>query len=441
MADDTTVFVEDLASLKNILQLLTLFHIFAGLKLNKTKTEAVWIGKCKNYNDKPLGLKWVKEVHSLGIFFSYDTDYVVQKNFTDRIRIFKQILDLWSQRDLSIIGKITILKSLAFSTLTYQCCSLTPPENFLDNVSNLAFKFLWNGKSEKVKRKTIIADYSEGGLQMLDIRSFVSAQKAIWVKRLCKGEMSSWKAYPFFALQKLLGIHSFKCSLNLKNRPRINDFYWDIIKNWTSINDEDNKKITVMEIRRQYLWLNKHIIINKTEVKWNNWIKKNIMMIHDIVDSEGKFFSKEDINRLYNFNCDILQYNSVKDAIPKGWRETLKSIQVDRDEITIDEDPSIIINKQKISVKWITNREVYRKIVQKIQLPHVTKIKWETELKIHTDSWPLYLQIPLVIRDTKIRSFQYKLIMNLIPCNLYLYRIGKVNSYNCNFYTFHKKML
>ena len=126
------------------------------------------------------------------------------------------------------------------------------------------------------------------------------------------------------------------------------------------------------------------------------------MMIHDIVDSEGKFLSKDEINRLYNFNCDILQYNSLKDAIPKEWRETLKTIQVDRDEINVDDDPFILINKQSISVKWITNREVYRKIVQKIQLPHVTKIKWETELNIDTDSWPLYLQIPLVIRDTKI---------------------------------------
>ena len=46
----------------------------------------MWIGK-NNY-DKPLGIKWVKEVHSLGIFF-YDTDSVVQKIFMDRAKEFK----------------------------------------------------------------------------------------------------------------------------------------------------------------------------------------------------------------------------------------------------------------------------------------------------------------------------------------------------------------
>ena len=45
MADDTTAFLEDLASLANTLKILTQFELYAGLKLNKTKTEAMWLGK------------------------------------------------------------------------------------------------------------------------------------------------------------------------------------------------------------------------------------------------------------------------------------------------------------------------------------------------------------------------------------------------------------
>ena len=73
----------------------------------------MWLGKWRHSEGKPLGFKWVRGVNSLGIFFSYDTDYVVQKNFTDKAKIFKHILDLWSQRDLSLIGKVTILNSVA----------------------------------------------------------------------------------------------------------------------------------------------------------------------------------------------------------------------------------------------------------------------------------------------------------------------------------------
>jgi hypothetical protein len=63
----------------------------------------------------------------------------------------------------------------------------------------------------------------------------------------------------------------------------------------------------------------------------------------------------------------------------------------------------------------------------------VTKIKWETELNIDEKQWPDIFYNSFKIRDTKIRALQYKLIMNLVPCNLYLYRIGKLNSYRCNY--------
>ena len=114
MADDTTIFVQDIESLENVLKLTTKFKKYAGLKLNTTKTEAMWLGTQRNSTNTPLDLKWVKENKSLGIFFSYNTDYK-QKNFTDKSKAFKRLLDMWSQRDLSLLGKITILKSLAFS--------------------------------------------------------------------------------------------------------------------------------------------------------------------------------------------------------------------------------------------------------------------------------------------------------------------------------------
>jgi hypothetical protein len=186
MADDTTMFVEDTNSLQNTLNLLKVFEQYAGLRLNKTKTEAMWVGKNINNREKPLGISWVKQVYSLGIYFSYEGDSVMQKNFEDRAKEFKRILDMWLQRDLSLIGKITILKSLAFSKIIYQCGVLTSPPKFIEHIVDLAYKFVWNNKPNKIKRNTLIADYEHGGLRMLDIESFLKAQKVMWVKRLFK---------------------------------------------------------------------------------------------------------------------------------------------------------------------------------------------------------------------------------------------------------------
>ena len=433
MADDTTIFVEDTASLKCVLKLISLFHMFAGLKLNKTKTEAMWLGKHRNCIEQPLGLKWVKEVHSLGIFFSYDTDYVIQKNFTDKSKIFKKVLDLWSQRDLSLIGKITILKSLAFSTLTYQCCSLTPPEDFIKTVNDMAFSFLWSKKPDKIKIKTIIADYLDGGLKMLDIETFIKAQKIMWIKRLCKPGDASWKAYPQYIFKKQLGINSFKCNLNINNIPKVDNFYWSILKNWTDIQEREEDTLTAIDIRRQVLWLNKAIIINKQEIKWNEWVNKNIFLIHDIIDNKGNFLTMNELNHMYGIKNDIMKYNSLKDAIPKKWRELLKDMDIPRDSIQANDELYIEINKQMIPLQMTNNKMIYWKMINEIKIPHVTKEKWEYELKIETWKWKNIFSIPMLIRDTKIRTFQYKLIMNLIPCNLYLNRIGKHDTHICNY--------
>jgi hypothetical protein len=275
MADDTTAFVEDEKSLENMLNILTHFEQFAGLKLNKTKTEAMWLGRNINNQNTPLGIKWVKQVQSLGIFFSYNTDYVMQKNFTDKIKELKRILDMWLQRDLSLIGKITILKSLVFSKIIYQCAVITPPPNFIEEIKDLAYSFVWHNKPDKIKRNTIIADYKDGGLKMLDIDSFIKAQKSMWVKKILSPDQAKWKSLIKLNLEDLLGLDTFKCNLDCSEKPvNFLNFYWQMMRSWFDTKRITNKINSSIDVRRECLWLNKNIKINRKQIKWNLWINK-----------------------------------------------------------------------------------------------------------------------------------------------------------------------
>ena len=63
------------------------------------------------------------------------------------------------------------------------------------------FKFLWDGKQDKVKRTEIINDFAEGGLKMLDLPSFNRALKAKWVQRyLDPHNRGKWKLFVEFSL-------------------------------------------------------------------------------------------------------------------------------------------------------------------------------------------------------------------------------------------------
>ena len=80
-ADDLTLFVPNIDCAKLVLQLLDRFTICSGLKVNHTKTEAMWIGSCRQNTATPLGLRWSKSVKALGIVFTYNDTDQLQKNF------------------------------------------------------------------------------------------------------------------------------------------------------------------------------------------------------------------------------------------------------------------------------------------------------------------------------------------------------------------------
>ena len=65
----------------------------------------------------------------------------------------------------------------------------------IKEVNKLFFSFLWNGKGDKIKRDKI-NDYSNGGLEMIDIQSFSKSLKATWIKKyLYEENQEKWKYF------------------------------------------------------------------------------------------------------------------------------------------------------------------------------------------------------------------------------------------------------
>ena len=70
-ADDTTLFLRDLDSVQTLLETLENFRSCSGLELNKSKTEAMWLGCWATRKDTPYGFRWPENsVYALGIHFS-----------------------------------------------------------------------------------------------------------------------------------------------------------------------------------------------------------------------------------------------------------------------------------------------------------------------------------------------------------------------------------
>ena len=122
LADDTTPFLKNEQAVKNCLNKVELFGNASGLKLNKHKTEGLWLGQHTNRNDAFAGVNWNKTcIKALGVFFAYSFKEAEEKNWTAKVRSIKTILNIWNQRDLSLQGRILVIKSMALSKVVKIC--------------------------------------------------------------------------------------------------------------------------------------------------------------------------------------------------------------------------------------------------------------------------------------------------------------------------------
>ena len=148
-ADDTTLLLRDLESVQMSLEKLENFRGCSGLELNKSKTEAMWLGCWATRNDTPFEFRWPESsVYALGIHFSNDKSKHETLNFDKKLDDLEKIINSWKRRKLTFLGKINIVKSLGLSKLIYNASVLSLSKNFSKKVDKIILDFIWDDKPQ-----------------------------------------------------------------------------------------------------------------------------------------------------------------------------------------------------------------------------------------------------------------------------------------------------
>ena len=70
LADDTTLFLKSKNEISIALNIMEIFGNLSGIKLNRNKTEGIWLGRQKHCKEKFENITWTKDmVKSLGVHF------------------------------------------------------------------------------------------------------------------------------------------------------------------------------------------------------------------------------------------------------------------------------------------------------------------------------------------------------------------------------------
>jgi len=263
-------------------------------------------------------------VYALGVNFSYNLQATYQMNFDDKLTALKKLLNIWSIRDLSILGRITIVKSLALAKIIFMSSVLATPKSFIEDVNKTIFKFIWKGKPPKIKKSTLTADLNQGGLKMTDFTLFDKALKASWIKRFEKANQNSiWKIIPLHFLQHYGGEFVLKCNydvrlLKLSNLPL---FYTQTLTAWQELRD---KTINSTDILEEFIWNNRNILQNGSVIYKENWKESGVLQIKHQLNTKGGFLSYENFVQKYKLKCNFLEYYSILSSIPKEWKTRIK---------------------------------------------------------------------------------------------------------------------
>jgi hypothetical protein len=197
-ADDTSFPLEgDRQSHEKLFKTLSGFEDISGLKLNYEKTLNVWLGNKKNSSEKYLihkKMEWnPKKFKILGLWFTNDLSKITEINMTDKILEVKRLFRIWLQRTTTPMGRVAILKSLILTKLIYLWILLpNPPHTQIQEIQKMCYRFVWDNKTDKIKRTYSVHNIPNGGIGIPNIEVYIQALKLSWIRKLMT-QTPKWK--------------------------------------------------------------------------------------------------------------------------------------------------------------------------------------------------------------------------------------------------------
>ena len=397
--------------------------------MNEEKSEAIWLGSAKQSTSKPLGIKWPGVVKVLGIYISYDTDKSIKKNYSEKINNMKQKLTMWRRRNLTIAGKILILKTFGISQILYLSSVLSVPEWALKEINKTMNEFLWNGKHNKVKANVVIQNIERGGYNMCDLESMCKIQHIKWVKKYFDKSEASWK-FTFASLMKNINLNYFLMSDYSEGMiPQHSVFYKDMLK---TLNEVRKKSTCASDMFNEILWYNRHILRSGQPLYSSKLAKAGLYRVHDVIDHNANNIPFQLLAENIKAETNILFWNGLIRSIPRSWKNLIKI------ENRIIGQQSFIIPIEINSItKDLTNvnlKLLYEELVRKKLDVSKANVDYSNEYNINDEKWKLIYKLPHTIKiSNKIKELQYKILHGYVATNKLLYKIKQIGSPRCDF--------
>jgi len=439
-ADDITALCRNIEGIQHIIDEYLNFSEYSGIKLNIEKTEILIIGKKTNgrkvfnikYNNQIIKIVESNKVKICGITFTNNEDIAYNENILEKIDKLERQLNIWRQRNLTLQGKILIVKTFGISQLIYSLQATIIKLQDLKKIEDLIFRFIWSIKASnpkcigKIRRDVLKSNIDKGGLRAPDIEMINRSIKLKHIIRCMKG------SHPISIITKneLLKINFGLCKFR-KVKKSSSPYIQNVVE--TNIQLEKLLEKDIKEIAKEQTGINYYYynliqthILNESShfsIHMNNMLKRLKQKgINTLIDLHRERYTPT--NPTISLDC-FLVYSKV----PESWKQLLvKSRKV---HLNLN-NFSYALNKSK-EINQIKQREIYNRLTENLGIQNITSFLNTKHNLNENNIEHAFSNIKRMTSIKSLQNVQYKLLHNIYPTQIHLYKWKIKDNDKCSY--------
>ena len=192
-------------------------------------------------------------------------------------------------------------------------------------------------------------------------------------------------------------------------------------------------------ISLQPIWSKKNIKINSKPIYVEEFAKQNIILLCDLFNTKNELNTWNEIKITYELSdISYFKCRQIIKSIRKTWKKLLKENQSDSSNLVLL-DHQWLKNDRTLGIDKMNAKEIYYIIISfKVNIP-TSRTYFEKIFPLYNFQWEDIYTLPRkVTMNGYLRSFQYKILNNILYLSKRLHTFGLLNTQLC-FFTKWKK--
>ena len=350
----------------------------------------------------------------------------------------------WKCRILSVLGRVTVVKSEDLSRLQFLANATVIPKEYAKKVEKPICRFLWNGPIPKIAKIKAAKKWEDGGIKLPFVEDIIGAASMHWLKRIENSD-AIWANTIKYELKHLGTIEAANNNTDLGHAHNniLSEHTKYILENW--INLAKAKEQTVAH-NLTTIWYNKWFTANTLEKRKfikktlspENLLKYGIRHLEDFFDCDGRLLQADEAIARGLPKIARYEWDKVARSIKKSKLDTTL-VRGKYKQFVLNENlPNKVtfrLGEVTLEGNQITQSKVLAVVAKHREAPKTTFVtKVNERFSLDDLQWKkVYRQIKNHSIATYKRSFIVKYLNKIARTNTEFVRVGHTETSKCTY--------